>query len=105
MSKKQTLLDLADRVEAGSTPNKEINKVLFPTRRVVHPYPDYCGSLDTVKVLHDAVLPGWEAIIYLRSGASIWTHDTPRFRGYCDSSAAAWVAAILRAKAQEQNDE
>ena len=62
----------------------------------------YHGSLDAAKALHDAVLPGW---IYdvTNGSAFVIRHcdddeaSNPQFCGECESSARAWLIAIIRA--------
>lgn len=117
MADKQTLLDLADRVEADAgkfTPS--YNSVLAALK----PYGAWDmnidaaldGSLDAAKALHDAVLPGWEFTIY----SHIQAHHPPEQvyvqlegKGYYSGKgsylAAAWVAAILRAVAESDRVE
>jgi len=71
MPDKQTLLDLAERVEAGENNinmRQEINEHLIkPTDHNISMQSSMytwmqdgiVGSLDAAKTLHDAVLPGW----------------------------------------------
>ena len=83
------------------------------------------GSLDAVKALHDTVLPGWgSGHEYYTNGEdrgviswvwpeTFWEPDwqlgqdcyrshPDAAEGCCPAHAAAWVAAILRAKAGEE---
>ena len=112
-SSKQDLFDLANKVEAGGWYNeyrKSITTAMGDDYRFVS-YLDAVaeGSLDAAKALHDAVLPGWVGSVqtdgislvkdpnanHLKGGRTL-------HRGDCASNpAAAWVAAILRAKASE----
>ena len=70
------------------------------------------NSLDAAKSLHEAVLPGWDARLYLMSG-EVWVY-TPVRNGppgaECEASipnnmARAWLLAILRAKISELESE
>lgn len=76
---------------------------------------DYLTSLDAAKALHDAVLPGWDWFISNstnlgdgRNEAEICNVDAGKidgdvYTGFNEASpAAAWVAAILRAKGSEK---
>ena len=61
------------------------------------------GSLDAAKALHEAVLPGWcWAIMFNHivtvSPQKAGTVQTMIYQGAATNPAAAWVAAILRAK-------
>ena len=132
MTNKQTLLDLADRVEAGdnvrddvlralgwkiesSRISKKITHCRTPDNKYAGPYrelPDFLTSLDATKALHDAVLLGWgwtfDAILPMEVEACVYPTNCAPERitiGRSPIPAAAWVAAILRAKAGEQNDE
>ena len=72
------------------------------------------GSLDAAKALHDAELPGWRCELRESYDGTWWDcHLTKRNEdfdecGYVStesgvaSAAAAWVSAILRAKAEEE---
>ena len=76
--------------------------------------PNFLRSLDAAKALHNAVLPGWRV-------ASMWEDEKAKDRPWwgvklcrdepylmmpsvlgAPNPAAAWVAAILRAKAQDK---
>lgn len=136
MTDKQTLLDLADRVEAVK-PSERVDAAIVAAlnNAIVKKYPpstdfgpsarwqfwskdgehflgneskypilSYTTSLDAAQALHDAVLGSdWEwgfinpRICKLR-GPDVFDINH-HWRGQCDNSAAAWVAAILRAKA------
>jgi len=73
------------------------------------------GSLDAAKALHDAVLPRWtrsvdatvpdagiEVALYK---GGVFDDARKEVTGDSTNEARAWVAAILRAKAQESDDE
>ena len=113
---KDKLLALAERVEAGErdltrSPAHEgfgeqiayalggkMNEIINAWKATSY------GSLDAAKALHDAVLPDWEwgydnlndeqcaFVRHKTEGKLVEVHRAP-------SVAAAWVAAILRAKA------
>ena len=62
------------------------------------------GSLDAAKALHDAVLPGWGWYIDWDNNTTVALNKLGKavsYEGMASKPAAAWVAAILRAKAQE----
>lgn len=121
---------LAERVEAGKKIPEDTYKIaaaifdvpsVFITNTIIRQVDSALnGSLDAAKALHNAVLPGWT--IY-------WEHDTghgpglpysffalqrgdmdhanpenKEFTGRANTPAAAWVAAILRAKHNEEKD-
>lgn len=112
--KKSNLLELAERIESGK---KVFADDLYLAIKLVHfdllGVPSTCfidvldGSLDAANALHDAVLPGCEWNVYLDEGVygvNIYTPqgDGETFSlecGQAPNPAAAWVAAILRAKA------
>lgn len=109
---KPELLALAGRVEAGKDVSAEqLYSTLKPTRDNWLDVPSMVfieslnGSIDATKALHDAVLPGWHVDIHIQGGFNshvIVGHDKPSLqhhRGRATTPAAAWVAAILRAKA------
>ena len=72
--------------------------------------PDYLSSLDAAKALHDAALNTgdwwhWE-VKYVNGNcfaevARAGTDPQPSYQGEAPTPAAAWVSAILRAKAEE----
>ncbi len=112
MSDKQTLLDLADRVEAGEgLTDGELYTALWDNKTALreahHTYnvtAPALRSLDAAKVLHDAVLPGWIYTINwyrptteLSARVSVArTGGVDDFEGKAPTAAAAWVAAILK---------
>ena len=118
------LLKLAERVEAGEMPKgiaakgdifEDIYQTLYPTldnkkeadwgwelRRALKN-----DSLDAAKALHEAVLPGWGWHIrqdddgcYASCLYPVYCRVTPG-SATAKTPAAAWVAAILRAKHAE----
>ena len=104
------LLKLADRVEAGEshfTFHMHVRKTLG-VEGLVGTYNDtnFTGSLDAAKDLHDLVLPGW-TLYSLHQRPDDWFVSLYTLKGHAWSNAeaptpaAAWVAAILRAKAGE----
>lgn len=77
--------------------------------------PNYLTSLDAARALHDAVLPPdrYITIDQNSSGYSVYITEYTEEAPVCigdgrverDNPAAAWVAAILRAKAEEKANE
>ena len=120
---KDELLKLYERVEVGDYATQHrgctftwnIVKALgLDDGGLAEPYPVLVaralnGSLDAAKALHDAVLPGWwfcfdgnckgergnNAIV---AGHGLWKSCS----GSASNPAAAWVAAILRAVAENR---
>lgn len=108
-SSKQELLDLANRVEAGEVKDQDV-WIHLPcaVNGVIQPV---LTSLDAAKALHDAVLPGFKVKIHELSTGYFGVRVTNVDWVYCmgrggrsGSPAAAWVAAILRAKASEVSE-
>lgn len=108
MTSKQ-LLDLANRVEAGEIGTATEVYHALGQMALVHASV-VSKSLDAAKALHDAVLPGWRYIVSDSTLAGdkaaeveIYYVENGRLGGLAHggSPAAAWVAAILRAKASE----
>lgn len=105
---------LAERVEAGASIGDVVNELMVglgvndarPIIKAIHNH-----SLDAAQALHDAVLPGWgwatgyDNVNELHF-CNVWSgkHENMT-EAYAPTPAAAWVAAILRAKAQEESDE
>ena len=100
------LLKLAERVEADKWVEDDswaLYNILSKRQRNSTQklmYQALKGSLDAAKALHDAVLPGWE---WEMGRLSTWVYEVGNepYIGKASNPAAAWVAAILRAKAQE----
>ena len=84
---------------------------------------NFLTFLDAAQALHDAVLPGWYVIHAGQNPISLswfWAigcsanhpdaevvdggHYCKNYDGEASNPAAAWVAAILRAKAQEETN-
>lgn len=93
--------ELAKRVEAG-----EINRIVdFGLGEDTH-HQVRCalkGSLDAAKALHEAVLPGYEVLIHIDKDNDCSVAVGRPMPNNPDwiathTPAAAWVAAILRAK-------
>lgn len=123
MTDKRTLLNLAERVETGEGFYKTFVGFEYhnAVRKVLCPLLDIpaskhnCAmigksirSLDAAEALHNAVLPGWEWRIgrgYKEhpelSSAVVSREHSMHFHGEASSAPAAWVAAILRAKANQ----
>lgn len=114
MTTKQELLALAERVEKGELNRSliiEVNDALLDGDYYPGPTNEALvnGSLDAAKALHDAVLPGWTFQVAHGEGnaaalvSPIFDGTGPILdgTGSAPTPAAAWVAAILRAKAEE----
>ena len=105
------LLALADRVEAGDVHYTRLNDYFQTlTPQYVPAVEAYEGSLDAAQALHDAVLPGYGVKLQISlDGKAFPAMTTDEFGGQqhqrfsqtTASLAAAWVAAILRAKASQ----
>jgi len=106
------LLKLAERVEAGELGSQlcwRIAEALGTYSDIGRERVEYAldGSLDAAKTLHDAVLPeelkpricqttvGWT--VYMIVG-----HNGIVAAGKANHPAAAWIAATLRAKANDK---
>jgi hypothetical protein len=98
---------LIERVEAGTAQN--IDFICLPPTPHAKAYGAYNGSLDAAKALHEALLPGWEAMtrMMMNGGEAIvfevdesgahkigkhWVCETKS-----SSPARAWLLAVLRA--------
>lgn len=102
------LQELADRVERGWATDVEVSMALLEGCTVF-----FClRSLDAAKALHDTVLPGWGRTVDATgpsSGILVEVHEPEPyndgsgkvFGADCKNECAAWVAAILRAKAHQ----
>lgn len=102
------LLKLAERVEAGEDTTMEdlmliLNKTFDAVWRWKQQYGNPLTSQDAAQALHDAVLPGWGVNLEFEDNHANCEVYSIRGKGRGNASAptAAWVAAILRAKAQE----
>lgn len=64
------------------------------------------GSLDAAKALHEALLPGWAWQVEDEGWATVYRGDATRDQTLIDAdaetSARAWLLAILRAYAAQQ---
>jgi hypothetical protein len=120
---KNELLKLADRVEAGEADPFDVLDGLYPSleAKACPAYNDIrCGAiaflthLDAAKSLHDAVCHTWWWEVtggqgdpdegpqwYSASVSDAKPVDSTQTFGEASNPAAAWVAAILRAKAEE----
>jgi hypothetical protein len=97
------LLKLVERVETGEIIGMSVVSALGLRDMV---FPDNpLTSLDAAKALHDAVLPDWDWIASKGDALVISLDHQHRESGRADNPAAAWVAAILRAKASEVKDD
>jgi hypothetical protein len=96
---KDELLKLADRVEAGEVTSEDFF-MQFGVSTWMN-WNEALTSLDAAKALHDAVLPGWSWNINDDFSATLFDINSIAARGEGKNPAAAWVAAILRAKAEE----
>jgi len=115
--------ELAKRVEAGEICGLGFSDAANLCKYLGIPvFNDYLnnaleeGSLDAAKALHEAVLPGWVWTLrpVVHTGGPWWVCDVAKMFGewpepvnvangmsHASTPAAAWVAAILRAKGQE----
>lgn len=120
MDKAKQLRELADRVEGGydqpdfvTKTDWDISKALgHDNERIAILVSKILqGSLDAAKALHDSVLPGWTVEkIEERSDIKTWwvklgTGSRTACFGETKEPSAAWVTAILRAKAWEIENE
>lgn len=104
------LLKLADRVEASRSTLEELVNVFPQIIEYDGGYADILNSLDAVHALHDLVLPEWTVIIEIFSNFSIVKCETTDLigntKGKASTTAAAWLAALLRAvHSQEKNND
>ena len=109
------LLELAERIEAGED-GRLIHLHIWELLKRPEAIPTpFLTSLDAAKALHDAVLPkGWRIDIQFCAGRWFVITSNDIYLGpakgwgkqgsgeHKTNPAAAWVAAILRAKAQEE---
>lgn len=102
------LIKLAERVEAEDT--LTYSDVLTPLGIDWAAWAENKNSpvisLDAAKALHDAVLPGWlYGIVQKPNWCEVGVYKDNGYtdiqRGQSPTPAAAWVAAILRAKASQ----
>ena len=121
MTKQTELLKLAERVEAGEYDRRDVKRALLGsddalsldaaieyTREQRTVYNALDGALDAAQALHDAVLPGWGFLLECEGElqyAYIWDSPTANATATAKTPAAAWVAAILRAKASMEKDD
>lgn len=102
-----TLLDLAQRVEAGSGADTQIDHEIRSSRELDFPPKpwNYTSSIDATEALRARLLPGsvlgsilqnegWQATVWLHAGVV-----TPYFGGDAPTEPRARLAAILRAYA------
>lgn len=106
MSTKQDLLALAEGVEKGEYDNGYSLGYDLDWDEALHPHLDKVlqeDCLTSAKALHDAVLPGW-GVGYIKQRGDVWQVNLVQtnINGEASTPAAAWVAAILRAKAEEK---
>ena len=93
-----TLEELRAKVAAGVFPADLSNRDLGWDVAILVPYEAFSGSLDAAKALHEAVLPGWSAVI--QTNGAVQLHcpvhgaQTP---AYNNDPARAWLLAILDA--------
>ena len=96
----RALDDLIAAVEAGTF---LANDALSPRANESIAYRAFSGSLDAAKVLHEAMLPGWQRQIS-ESNAKVWERQNIAFFGEAiDNDARAWLLAILRAKCSQDD--
>ena len=105
MTRKQALIELRDKVEAGERPKQDgVCYKLFGDAWV-HIYDIYSsGSLDAAKALHEAVLSGWSATIQLEGLCYVHGFDGEH-SATSDNPARAWLLAILEALISQEKKE
>lgn len=110
------LLKLADSVENGDAHPFKISNALGETTSLfIKEVNDILmrDSLEAARKLHKKLLPDWELKIETTSTSTMrvtlweWRYGTGNVFGeqVFDKLAAAWLAAILRAKSLETNNE
>jgi hypothetical protein len=92
MSERGALIDLRDKVKAGTLESwldMKRGVGIAPDDRHIHGMNAYNGSLDAAKALHEAVLPGWavERIVQLL--------DIDEAGSY-SGTASDWIVTLLR---------
>jgi len=112
MTRREALEAAIDSLEAGDNPTQAEWIVLFPDLPTDDDYPRTrmaagaaVGWLDAAKALHDAVLPGWRAIICTDGNCSLLPCDQ---KGktvehiHADNPARAWLLAILEVLIEQE---
>jgi hypothetical protein len=108
MTRKQSLIELRDKVKAGA----DIWPSDFPlgfkgTQWGIRAYE---GSLDAAKSLHEAVLAEWTYVDLLQRGQRHSAHVAKgvlreTYTGISDNPARAWLLAILEALIAQEPDQ
>jgi hypothetical protein len=104
MTRLEALRELKAKVEAGVwEANTPPLRGLWSTFSHDEVYAAFNGSLNAAKALHDAVLPGWDAEVILKS-RRVTVFDGHMFEGFdrassgvADTPARAWLLAVLAA--------
>jgi len=99
-----SLRELRDKVAAGT-----FLMDVLPPHHELTAYNAFSGSLDAAKVLHEALLPGWGAVVGMFGWATLTDTNSPgnsllietRIPG---NPARAWLLAILNALIQGEDD-
>ena len=106
MTRKEALAELIEKVEEGGDVRPSTFKALRDPDNAAWAVKAFYGSLDAVKALHEAVLPGWEygyngSIVWVKwpGSRSSYVHDA--MNGY---TSRAWLLAILRALYAQEPD-
>ena len=97
------LLELAERVEAGERSSDLISGIFRHVKSAYTASALANRSLDAAQKLHQVVMPGWYAEINIAprgQTAVILRSELDTARGVADDPSAAWLSAILHAKAQ-----
>lgn len=121
MTRLEALKELAAKVENGSADHEAGAKAFISDNPEDHgcvqlaiwAQQAYHGSLDASNALHEAVLPGWSAVVGQNAHHLDWSawvrfaadgRITQEFTFADDCPSRAWVSAILRALiAQEES--
>ena len=104
MTRLEALTELRDKVRAGVFPADMCARDLGlnGVNDINQIYEAYNGSLDAAKALHDAVLPGFDALIGILNPSWVqifepvddeWEEVSS---AEADNAARAWLIAILR---------
>ena len=113
MTQLAALKEMAEKVEAGEKPPTSgfVDEPMGPNTWG-HSVVAFHGSLDAAKELLAAVLPGWDARLYLMSD-NVWLYIPTRNgppkmeveESITGNLARAWLLAIIRAKIAELESE
>ena len=104
MTHKQQLIELRDKVRAGTYDAGEACDLFHASGACWKIDAAYSGSLDAARALHNALLPGfgygigpWGARVWLYSDNPEWDGSKRQEVELIDHPARAWLLAILSA--------